>query len=95
MKFSAAEVAGMYVYSLLKGVTFELIPLSSYALSTTMLLATVRNIFSNTCCGTAFTSLDVFNILKFSSLLSLTLFLETARSHSETNQGNMVGVPFQ
>jgi hypothetical protein len=56
--------------------------------------------FWNCCCGIAFSAVitifcNVFNILKSSSLLRQTLFLETVRSHSEPNQGNRMGVSFQ
>jgi hypothetical protein len=42
----------------------------------------------------AIITLDLSNILKSLSLYGRQ-FLETARSHSEQNQGKRVGVPFQ
>jgi hypothetical protein len=54
--------------------------------------------FWNFCCGIAFSAITIFGHLHcpeiFSSLRQ-TLFLETTRNHSEPNQGNRVGVPFQ
>jgi len=45
------EASYLYTYSFLRGVTLEVLPLSRYALSPTMLSAIVRNIFLNSCCG--------------------------------------------
>jgi len=72
------EVTGMvllqaylYTYNLLRGVTFEVLPLSNYALSPT-LLPPVETFLelqlwnSFQCCHHIF--LDVFNILKSSSI---------------------------
>jgi hypothetical protein len=89
--------AYLYNYSLLKGVTFKVLPMSSYALrlislplSKTFLELLLWNTFH--CHSHIF--LDVFNILKSSSLYD-TLFLEIARSYLEPNQGNRVSIPFQ
>jgi hypothetical protein len=53
----------------------------------------------NSCCGIAFsTVVRFFRCLHYPEIfvpLRQTLFLETARSHSELNVGNMVGVPLQ
>jgi hypothetical protein len=48
------DVPGMillYTYSLLRGVTFEVLPFDSYALSPMMLPAIVRNIFGTPVAG--------------------------------------------
>jgi len=74
--------AYLYTYSLLRGVTFEVFPLSSYALSPMMLPL----------------SSHIFWCHKYPEIfkpLSQTLFLETARSHSEPNHGDREAVPVQ
>jgi hypothetical protein len=86
-----------YTNSLLRGVTFQVLPLSSYALSPTML--PLLETFWNSCCGMAFSVIVTFLwLIQYPETLvplRQTSFLETARSHSEPNQGNMVGVPPQ
>jgi hypothetical protein len=89
--------AYLYAYSLLRGVTFETPPLSSYAFCPTML--PLLETFWNSCCGTAFSAvITFFGCLQYPEIfvpLKQTLFLETATSHLEPNKGNRVGVPFQ
>jgi hypothetical protein len=63
------QASHLYTYSLLRGVTFEVLRFSSYALSLTML--PLLEHFWNSCFAVAFsvvdTPLDVINILKSSS----------------------------
>jgi hypothetical protein len=55
--------------------------------------------FWNSCCGTAFSAVVTFlGCLQHPEIfvpLRQTSFLETARIHLDSSQGNMVGVPFQ
>jgi hypothetical protein len=77
-------------HSLLRGITFKLLPLRKYVLSPTMLspLETFLELLLwNSFQRRRHISLDVFSIQ--------VLFLETTRRHSEPNQGNRVRVPFQ
>jgi hypothetical protein len=65
------QASYLYTYSLLRGVTFEVLPFSSYALSPTML--PLLETFWNSCCRIAFSAtitftFHVFAILKSSSL---------------------------
>jgi hypothetical protein len=70
------QASYLYTYSLFRGVSFEVLPFSSYALSPTMLL--LLETFWNLCCGTASSGVvtffgggggsDVFNILNSSSV---------------------------
>jgi hypothetical protein len=89
------QASFLYTHSLLRGVTFELLPFSSYVLTPTMLPATVGNV-SVTRIGEQLSVLsshffwDIFNILKSLIPLRHTLFLEIARSYSEPIQGNRV-----
>jgi hypothetical protein len=87
--------ACLYTYSLLRGVTFQVLLSSSYVLSPMMLPLLEK-----------FLELLLWNsfqchhhIFWMSSvprnLRTFKLFLETDKSHVEPNQGNRVGVPFQ
>jgi len=80
-----------YTHSLLRGVTFEALPLSSCALSPTMLpqLKKVLELmlWNNFQC---LRHIFFFGCLQYPEIfvpLKQTLFLETARSHSEPYQG--------
>jgi hypothetical protein len=84
------EVTGMillraylYAYSLLRGVTFEVLPLSRYAFSPTMLPLLET-----------FLGLLLWNSFQC-RCQSQTLLLERAENHSEPNQGNRVSFQFQ
>jgi len=97
------EVPGMILlqaypctYSLLRGVAFDILPLSSYAVSQWCCHCLKHS--WNLCCGIAFSTVNFFGCLQYPETfvpLGQTLFLETARSHLEPNQGNRVCVPFQ
>jgi hypothetical protein len=52
------QASYLYAYSLLRGVTFEVLLLSSYALSPTML--PLLETFWNSCCGIAFSTFVTF-----------------------------------
>jgi hypothetical protein len=92
-----ASLTSLCAYSLLRGVTFEVLLLSSYALtpktltlSETFLELLLWNSFQCRC--------HFFRCHQCSEIfypLRHTLFLETARSPSEQNQGHRVDVPFQ
>jgi len=76
----------LYTFSLLRRVTFEVLPFSSYASSPTMLL--LLETFLNSCCGTAFSVITFFECLQYPEIsipLKQTLFLETVRSHMKPN----------
>jgi len=84
---------------LLRAVTFEVLHFSSYALSPTLLPATVWNIFGSPV-GEQLSVLsslffpDIFSIPKTSSLFAR-LYFRKQPEVIEPNQGNRVGVPFQ
>jgi len=89
-----------YLYTLQhteRGVNFEVLPLSSYALSPTML--PLLETFWNSYCGMAFSAVvRFFECLQYHEMfvpLRWTLFLETATSHLESNHMNRVGISFQ
>jgi hypothetical protein len=73
--------AHLYISSLLRGVTFKVLPFSTYALHPTML--PLLEIVLELCSGIAFCAVitflfDVFHILKSFIPLWQTSFLETA-----------------
>jgi hypothetical protein len=74
--------AYLYTYSLLRGVTFEVLSFSSHALSP--LILPLLGTFWNSCCGIALNAVTFFGCLQYPKVfisLKQTLFLETARSH--------------
>jgi len=80
--------AYIHNYNLQRAVNFEVLPLSSYALSPKMLPATAGNIFGAPLMEQP--SSHFFGCLQYREIfipLRKSLFLETARSHSEPNQG--------
>jgi hypothetical protein len=84
--------ACLCTYSLLRGVTFEVLPLSSYTLSPTMLPLLERfvEILLYNCFQCHYHIF--FGCLQYPEIfvpLRQTLFLETARSHSEPNEGTV------
>jgi len=74
--------AHLYTHSLLRGVTFDVLPFSSYALNPTMLplLETFQYLLIWNSFSFSFGCLQYPEIFV---TLKQTLFLETARSHSE------------
>jgi len=97
------EVSGMillqaylYTYSLLRGVNYEVLPLRTYVLSP-MMLSLLETFLELQLWNSFHCCCYIFLCLKYPEILALlrqALFLETARSHLETNQENRVGVPF-
>jgi hypothetical protein len=97
------EIPGMtllqaypYTYSLLGGVNFEVLPLSSHTPSPMMLQ--LLETFWNSCCGIVISAVvTFFYILDIVSFVPLrqTLLMETSRGHSEPNQGKRMGAPVQ
>jgi hypothetical protein len=89
--------AYVYTYRLLRGVTFKVLPLSSYALCSVM-LPLLEKFLELLLWSSFLCSHHIFlGYLQYPEIfgpLRQTLFLETATSHLEPNQGNMVGVPF-
>jgi len=89
--------AYLYTYSLQSGVTFEVLPLSNYALSSVML--PLLETFLELLLWNGFKCRHHISLsLQYPDIffpLRQSLFLETARSHMEPNQGQRVGVPFQ
>jgi hypothetical protein len=85
----------LYIYSLLRGVTFKALPLSSYVLSPVMLpllgsfgTPVVKYL------SVPFSHFFFFGCLQYLDIfipLWQTLFLETARSHSEPNRWTRIG----
>jgi len=90
--------AYLYTYSLLRGVIFEVLILSSYALHLTML--SLLEIFLELLLWNSFQCrrhIISFCCLQCSEIfvrIRQTLFLETARSNLEPNKGNSVRVHF-
>jgi hypothetical protein len=91
--------AYLCTYSLLRGVTFEVLPLSNYSFSP-MMLPLLEIFFWNSCCGIVFSAfityffLDFFSILKSSSC-SGRLYFWKQPEVIQTQIRNRVGVPFQ
>jgi hypothetical protein len=90
--------AYLYTYNLLRWVTFEALPLRSCALSPPMLSLFIT--FLKHLLWDSFQYHHHFFIgcLQYPEIvvpLRQTLFLNTARSHLEPNQGNGVSTPFQ
>jgi hypothetical protein len=72
----------------------QILPLSSYALSPMML--SMLETFLELLLWNSFSAVTFLVCLQYPEIfipLKQTLFSETARSHSEPNNGNMVGVP--
>jgi hypothetical protein len=87
--------AYLYIYSLQRGVTFQVLPLSSCALSPTML--PLLETFWNSCCGIAFSVITFFFWLSSVSQNFRPFkadFIFRNKSLSELNEGNRVGVLF-
>jgi hypothetical protein len=86
----------LHTYSLLKGITFEVLLLSSYALSPTIL--PLLETFLELLYGIASVPSNFFGCLQYPEVfipLGQTLFLETARCCSEENDRKRVGDPLQ
>jgi hypothetical protein len=86
-------IAPYLYYSLLRGVTLGVLPLSSYAFSHCW-----KHPWTS-CCETAFSAVVTsFRCLQCAEIfvpLRQTLFLETATSHSEPYRRKGMGVPYQ
>jgi len=87
----------LYTDSLLRGVTFKVLPLSSYVLNP-MMLPLLETFLELLLWNSLQYHCHFFGCLQYPEIfipLRQTLFLEIARTHSEPNQGNRVGVPNQ
>jgi hypothetical protein len=88
----------LYTYNFLRGVTFEVLPLGTYALRP-MILPLLET-FSELLIWNTFQCRRhiSFRCLQYPEIfvpIRQTFFLETAKSHMEPNQGNRVDVQFQ
>jgi hypothetical protein len=86
----------LYTCSLLRGVTFKVLPFSSYALSPTMLHC--WKYFWNTCCGIAFGAIVTFCWMSsmsqnFHSFKADFIFGNSQKSFT-AKRGTRLGVPF-
>jgi hypothetical protein len=84
----------LYTYNILRGVTLQVLPFSSYALSPTMLplLETFLELLLWNSFHCRHHIPGSFQCPKIFIRLRQSLFLETARSYSEPNKGNRVRV---
>jgi hypothetical protein len=87
--------ACLYPYSLLRGVIFEVLHLHSYALSPMML--SPLETFLELLLWNSFQCHNFFRCLHYPKIIIplRQTFFETARSHSELNQGYRVSVAFE
>jgi hypothetical protein len=87
--------AHMYTDSLLRGVSFEVLSLCSYALGPVML--PLLGTFLELLLWNSFQCHHIFCLLNPEIFVPVrqTSVLETARSYLGLNQGNRVGVPFE
>jgi hypothetical protein len=99
MKFMIFFQVYPHAFSLLRVVTFEVLPWSSYAFGPiilppleTFLQVLLWNTFQ---CQRHFFPLGCFQYHEMFVSFRHTLILETARSYLEPDKGNRVGVPFQ